>query len=288
MRIFVSVLLGFIVHTGFSEESDVVKNQNGLLSQSINCIEASGFALWVGSDKGINRVEIDGDSVTQVSSRQTTKPVLSICDDNKFLWVGIAQKGLYLFNKKTYKFEGKFKKELGSKHIISLKKEANQLFVQTKSNEFYVVILSDTSIQSNSLKNSFFEELRKVVVFKGNRYKGSDKGILLLTSNAIKETGDVFQDSVSEIVAHDTVVGNQLLEPELNSELESKVKADKQLSQPEVSEVHAMKVKNEIDYYLWILIPALLFYSFILVKVVTLKFKKDIKVLEDELLKTKK
>lgn len=282
MRYFASVFLVLVSLVGFAQESVYVKNQKDLLSKSINCLGADEYALWVGSDKGINRVELVKDSVVDMTARQTSKPVLSICNDNKFLWVGIAQKGLYLFNKKKYVFKGKFKKELGSKDIVQLKKEGSQLFVQTKSNESFVISLVDTSIQKNDLNDVFAQNTTKTASFKENKYKASKEGLLLLTPNdkVLVSNNGVVQDT-STVTAANIQVGK-------DKEVKSKMDVKDEVNHlPATTVEEVTESKKDYSNYLWILIVSVIAYSFVLIKVVSYKFKKDIKILEEELLNTK-
>jgi len=281
MRYFVSFFLILTSIVGVAQEFSHVKNQKDFLSKSINCVGADEYALWIGSDKGINRVELDKDSITEISARETSKPVLSICNDNKYLWVGIAQKGLYLFNKKKYVFVGKFKKQLGSKDITQLKKEGNQLFVRTKSKESFVINLSDTSIQEHDLNDGFDQRTVMIASFRGNKYKASKEGLLLLNTAVAVVGNETVQDTTItnegnvQTVADKAVIQKITVEEEVN---ESAVNVDGGLCES----------KKGFSNYLWILILSVLAYSFILVKVVSFKYKKDIKILEEELLKTKK
>ncbi|MFT6715926.1 MAG: hypothetical protein ACJA0Q_000555 [Saprospiraceae bacterium] len=275
MRYFISVLLILFCLVGFAQEFISIKNQSTLLSQTINCLDSDEFALWVGSNKGINRIELKGDSVIDVSARQTSKPVLSICNDNKYLWVGIAQKGLYLFNKRTYIFKGKFKIELGSKDIVFLEKTGKQLYVQTKSKESYVIDLSDTTIKSTKLDSPVFKEKIKVLL-KGSQYKASDEGVLVLTMSKIIQDNNEVQDTALGV-----------------TEIRKKIKVKSPIVEVEVvpgnnsaeKDPPVLDSNSKCSNYLWILVVSLLVYSFIFFKLVSYKYKKDIKVLEDEILK---
>lgn len=278
MRIIISVILLGLVQVGMSGEPHVVKNQNLLLSTSLNCIDAGQFALWVGSDKGINRVEVLGDSIFEVSARQTSKAVLSICNDNEYLWVGIAQKGLYLFNKRTYVFKGRFKKQLGLTNITSITKVGGELFLKTKSNSNYVIDLSDTSLHSSDVNNSIKHNANGVVSHRGQRYQASSVGLMMLQVNSKNVSSNASEDTIA-------VVQKEAVVPK-----ESQLGASGLVKQEGLIKSDEIPVEQEKDIltYLWMLLPVLGLYSFLLVKIVSRKYKRDIKVLEDEILKRNK
>jgi ligand-binding sensor domain-containing protein len=205
MRVIISIILLGLVQAGMSEEPYAVKNQSSLLSRSLNCIDAGEFALWVGSDKGINRIEITKDSISQVSARQTSKAVLSICNDNNFLWVGIAQKGLYLFDKRSYVFEGHFKKQLRLTNITSINKVGGKLLLKTKSNNNFVVDLSDTSLHSSSLNDPIKDKFNDFVSYQGQKYQASSTGLFVRKANSNGDDLVAVKDTSAQVLQKDTI-----------------------------------------------------------------------------------
>ncbi|MFT6745798.1 MAG: ligand-binding sensor domain-containing protein [Glaciecola sp.] len=288
MKYFISLLFILLFGTLFSQ-GVLVKNQSQLLNKSINCMVGDNYALWTGSDKGLNRIEILIDSVTHVSARPTTKPVLSICNDHKLLWVGITGKGLYLFDKRTYVFKGKFKKELGSKSINFIEKKGTLLFLLTEKNESFVINLKDSTIKAESKSESINYNSTKSLLHKGTKYRASKKGILILNRAGAE------QEVVIKEVLEDSTTVLKLDSSQLTKKHIKTNKADSNvISESEVlveSSLNQRSAASEKYYlkdYLWLLFPLIAIYTFILVKILSMKYKKDIRILEDEVLKLKK
>jgi len=291
MKVVLSVVFGLIVFSGLSQEFKLIKNQDQLLSRSINCIDAGDYALWIGSDKGINRVEVIGNTISEVTARQTTKPVLSLCNDGKFLWVGISEKGLYLFNKTTYTFVGKFKQKLGTANLELIRKEGDKLIIGTKNQGSYFVNLTDTSLHSNGAS---LAKVKVNVIFNKAVFKGSDNGILIQSSSVSNQIAEskVLLDSLDTLNVSDSIVGLEYglsnAVGQENSEMDSVAKIDLEEGQKQAAEVNESKISSFDSKFLWILFPVIFLYSLVLVKIVARRYKRDIRILEEELLKTKK
>lgn len=284
-RIITLMFISLFLQKGFTQDVIKVKNQESLLMTSNNCVEAGDFALWIGSDKGINRIEIENDSIKEVSTRQTTKPVLSICDDNKHMWVGIKGKGLYLFNKTTYIFKGKFKREIGQKDIATIKKKGSYLYLKTDDNKTFIVDLADTSIKESNRKQTILEEVNGKVTFKQQVFSLSPEGQLQIT---VAEKSPVAKKEELHLVTDGSLIADERKELKLKTIIKTEVNSPEEPIS-EVSESASEKQCDEQSLsYFWMLIPALLLYTLTLIRFVSRKYKRDIRVLEDELLKTKK
>jgi hypothetical protein len=294
MKVLLSIVFGLIICNGFSQSHSLLKNQERLLSKSINCIDAGDYALWVGSDKGINRVELVGDSISEVTARQTTKPVLSLYNDGKFLWVGIGQKGLYLFDKKTYEFQGKFKKQLGISNIVAIDKKNDQILIFTDEKEAYAIKSKGTRIDripttdslikwsstkyTRSVANANKISILDSVSFKNNLYELSIIGLIVTKGGVVNP------------FVKDTVVATNMTDVLVDSVSDKTIVESSKEAKPN-SNVPVQKLnENCSDWlsYLWVLVLALGCYTFIVIKLISFKFKKDIKILEDELLKAKR
>lgn len=79
---------GFLFFDPFRQQS----------SSNINAICSSGDYLWLGTDKGLLRVNRKNTSETVLINRKNGLPddaVSSLYDDGKYLWVGTAENGIY-------------------------------------------------------------------------------------------------------------------------------------------------------------------------------------------------
>jgi hypothetical protein len=204
---------------------------------------------------------------------------LSICNDNNFLWVGIAQKGLYLFDKRSYVFEGHFKKQLRLTNITSINKVGGKLLLKTKSNNNFVVDLSDTSLHSSSLNDPIKDKFNDFVSYQGQKYQASSTGLFVRKANSNGDDLVAVKDTSAQVLQKDTI-------DQQESKLVSSVivKQDKLIKNDQRTD----EQEKDVSAYLWMLIPVLFLYSFLLIKVVSRKYNKDIKILEDEILKKKK
>lgn len=123
-----ALLFCFTVNAGPFE---VFTTKQGLLNNSVNCIEQGDNFVWIGTNGGINRVITTNNKITSFSPRGTSVPVLSLKNDGAFIWVGLKGKGVYKMPKANYKFIGFRKDVLGDKSILNIEKKANLLIVTT-------------------------------------------------------------------------------------------------------------------------------------------------------------
>lgn len=283
MKNIIAILLVFVAGQLIADQQVLVKNQGGFLSSKLSCVNFDQYALWLGSDKGINRLELQGDSVIEVTERRTSKPVLALTNDGDFLWVGIKEKGLYLFNKKTYEFTGKFKKDLGKEDLVLMEKVGKQLNIFTKSRRLFIVdlqaeILHEVALEKiqerkfskefvNSTKKGDFSYFKQVN-FNDHQYFVTQTGLLVKT------------DQISP-------AKNEPEKTEVKSIIQKPLKTIPQQKKREQKEQTLNQDKQQSSYWL-LLFPALILYTLVLVKLVSNKYKKDIRIIEEELLSMKK
>lgn len=123
-----------------------------LTHNHVNDLVQGKHAFWFATDSGINRGSIEQTRIKEVTFRRTSKPVLSMADHDSYLVVGIASKGLYLFDKKTYLFRGLHKKTLGKSDIVSISKVQKGFLLSTNQKKNYLLNLEDSILSPSDLK----------------------------------------------------------------------------------------------------------------------------------------
>lgn len=143
MRQITLYLILLISFTISAQPFQEFSSDHGIINPNVNCIEQGKSFVWIGTDRGLNRVVIKNNKVVKFSPRGTSVPVLSIEDDNDILWVGLKGKGVYKMPKNNYKFIGYRKDVLGNKEIIDIQKNSDVLRVTTKENTYEFDLKSD-------------------------------------------------------------------------------------------------------------------------------------------------
>ena len=136
--------------------------QSGYIYGPANCLATGPAAIWIGGAKGLVRFDPFNDKKEYFSGRPTSRPVLSLAEAGTHLWAGIQEKGLYLFDKKSYQFKGYFKNELGTSDVVLLKSITDGLLVLTKEGVAYQISFPDSTIAvaDPSLRTDLQEQLR--------------------------------------------------------------------------------------------------------------------------------
>jgi hypothetical protein len=137
MKILLSFLLYFSISASFGGVFTTYTTTNGLLNNTVNCIEKGSEFIWAGTNKGINSIVFEGINPIKFSSRKTSVPVLCLEDDADIIWVGLKGKGVYKMPKKNYKFLGFRKDVLGNKTILSIKKDGRSIEITTSEGKKY-------------------------------------------------------------------------------------------------------------------------------------------------------
>lgn len=137
MRISFSFLFTLLSIVVFAGPFTTFNTKNGLIHNSVHCIEQGKNFLWVGTDRGINRIVFKGIQPTKFSPRTTSVPVTALEDDGEIVWVGLKGRGVYRMPKSNYKFIGFQKELLGDKEIVSIKKRGTTVEVVTSEAKQY-------------------------------------------------------------------------------------------------------------------------------------------------------
>lgn len=151
---FLVVLISFISFSGFANPFTIYTSNDGMISTKVNCIEQGNDFIWIGTNKGINRVVFEGDKAVKFSPRGTSVPVTALEDDGKVIWVGLKGKGVYMMPKNNYKFIGFRKDVLGDKEITGIKKLEGGLMVYTSTSS-YTFKFNSKEYQSKGEKIKF-------------------------------------------------------------------------------------------------------------------------------------
>lgn len=128
----------------------------------INCFTQDEYALWLGCDAGIYRLEFDENGrVSDLSHRKTSRPVIALLNDGGKLWSALVEKGLYLFDKKTYQFKSVQERLIRGNDIVFLKKGIKQLQLLSNQGKVFQILLQDTTgIELVSPNGVIFESIQ--------------------------------------------------------------------------------------------------------------------------------
>lgn len=137
MRISFSFLFTLLSIAVFAGPFKTFNTKSGLIHNSVHCMEQGKNFLWVGTDRGINRIVFKGIQPTKFSPRTTSVPVTALEDDGEIVWVGLKGRGVYRMPKSNYKFIGFQKELLGDKEIVSIKKKGNKVEIITSESKQY-------------------------------------------------------------------------------------------------------------------------------------------------------
>lgn len=271
--------LGLLTHNAFGQFSGALKLEGKDKYKGVKSIVSDDYAVWVGTEEGIKRLEVQLDSVVAISERKTSKPVLSLMNEKEVMWVGIESKGVYLFDKKTYQFKGKFKKQLGRADVILIEREKEKIKFYTMSGKCFEMT-RDSSLQfiSDSVKIDLSPNI--ATKFKGNVIEIRSNRLFFRDQDQSVKDQDSIVDMVDSLRVANTV--EQGLGLSKKEESESILLEEKQavnLSSPTECQ--------EGCSGLWYLTigTIVIGYSLLLYFFIAKKFKKDIRVLEDQLLK---
>lgn len=169
MKFFLSTLLSLSVLTSLCGVFTTYTTSSGLLNNSVNCIEKGNQYIWIGTNRGVNRIIFNGTKPIDISPRGTSVPVTCLEDDNDILWIGLKGRGVYRMPKKNYKFLGFRKDVLKDKTIISIKKSGAYVEIITSEEKKYTFEFG---------KDDYKEE--KVVLPKIDvEFKRNEKEILI-------------------------------------------------------------------------------------------------------------
>ena len=292
MRVVLSVCACLMIQFGFAQGFVLVKNQQDLLSQALYDFDHDNNVIWLGTSQGISSLEIREDSVVKMTNRTTSKPVLSLCDYKKYLWVGIQGKGLYLFNKSNYLFRGMFKAVLGKKDLVNIEKIKEELIIYTDRKEIFVVNLTDTTVrlvnddQLERYEAKDNHKMRDTLLFRSELYKLSNNGLLIFKESFAADTP--VQEKKTSVNVAGELFQEQKLVPSSNASITKESEALEDAAQfDDIEKDLTSELEGESNYFWLVFLPCIGLYTVVLIKVVSRKLKKDIKVLEDELLKIK-
>lgn len=150
MRI-LAILLSFVSLTSFANPFTIYTSKNGMINSHVNCIEKGENFIWIGTNRGINRIVFEGNKPVKFSPRGTSVPVTALEDDGKVIWVGLKGKGVYMMPKENYKFIGFRKDVLGDQEVERIEKIEGGLKVFTPNKE-YLFKFDSKTYQEKGLK----------------------------------------------------------------------------------------------------------------------------------------
>ena len=182
MKILLSILLSLSIGTSFGGVFTTYSTSNGLLNNSVNCIEEGKQFIWIGTNRGINRIVFNGIKPVKISPRGTSAPVTCLEDDRDILWIGLKGRGVYRMPKKNYKFLGFRKDILGDKTIVSIKKNRTTVEIITTEKKKYTFDLGKVTYKAETValpinKIEFKRDDKTIVLKNGilSRYNQATK-----------------------------------------------------------------------------------------------------------------
>lgn len=152
MKLLLSFLLSICISSSFAGAFTTYTTSNGLLNNSVNCIEQGANFIWVGTDRGINRIVFEGSKPVKFSPRGTSVPVLALEDDGDVIWVGLKGRGVYRMPKNNYKFLGFRKDVLGDKVILSIHKNGSKIEITTSEKKKYTFISGSEEYKEETIE----------------------------------------------------------------------------------------------------------------------------------------
>ena len=173
MKFLLSLLLSTSLLSSTAGVFTTYSTSNGLLNNSVNCIEKGEKFLWLGTNRGINRILFSGVEPVDISLRGTSVPVTCLEDDNDIIWIGLKGRGVYRMLKEDFKFLGFRKDVLSDKTIVSIKKKGAKVEIITTENKKYTFEVG---------KDKYKEE---TVTFKKNKIGFKSNGKELVAKNNI-------------------------------------------------------------------------------------------------------
>ena len=201
MKFLLSLLLSTSILTSLAGVFTTYTTSNGLLNNSVNCIEEGEQFIWVGTNRGINRILFNGVKPVKISPRGTSVPVTCLEDDNDIIWIGLKGRGVYRMPKKNYKFLGFRKDVLQDKTIVSIKKKGLFVEIITTENKKYTFKFGKDKYKVETVtlsKNKiFFKSNGKELVAKNNvlsRYNESTKSYRNFSENINPSQGLNFRE----------------------------------------------------------------------------------------------
>ena len=182
MKIILSLLLSLSIGTSFGGAFTTYSTSNGLMNNSVNCIEQGSRFIWIGTNRGINRIVFEGTKPVKISPRGTSVPVTCIEDDNEIIWVGLKGRGVYRMPKKNYKFLGFRKDILGDKTVISIKKNTTTVEIITSEKKKYTFDIGKVTYKEESVALP----QNKIDFKSNNKNIQLQKGVLVRYNDATK------------------------------------------------------------------------------------------------------
>lgn len=195
MKLIYSLVLITFCHSIYANPFEVFTTKNGLINNHVNCIEKGSDFLWIGTNKGINRIVFEGGKPIKFSPRRTSVPVLSLEDDGKNVWVGLKGKGVYWMPKKNYKFIGFRKDILGDKTILGIERKGDLLYILTPHIKYTFNVTKKSYQTENIEMSSNYNPVIKVGGKELQVYKG-----VLSRYNAVTKSFRSFSLQVKPLV----------------------------------------------------------------------------------------
>ena len=169
-KIYIGSLSGGLVsldkQTGLIEKIKPADPNEGTLPIKSLCFDSLN-RLWVGTDgfglrvlkKSLNRLERYAPSSSSFDFAKSK--IHSIIEDNEGnLWLGIFQKGLFLFPEKpemftSFGYEAFGKNSIGSSSITSIEGDVDHLWIGTDGDGIYLLNRSDKTVKHIILRNKY-------------------------------------------------------------------------------------------------------------------------------------
>ena len=102
-------------------------DRNSLIDNSVLCaVEDSRGVLWVGSERGLNRIDRGTESVERLDAGVFSRGIRSIAEDHEgYLWLGTRGNGLLRFDPRSrsyqaYRYSASDSRSLGADYIAAL------------------------------------------------------------------------------------------------------------------------------------------------------------------------
>ncbi|MFA5546628.1 MAG: two-component regulator propeller domain-containing protein [Sphaerochaetaceae bacterium] len=165
----------------------IYNKEHGLSNQSISSIHQKGDTLWIGTEEGLNLLEISTNRITSFLNDENDSTSLSnnwinhIYEDHKgTLWISTAS-GLSLYRPATNNFEQVFSRDYGnplrSNHMNMVKQDSSNNFwiatsyglvyyeIKTQSlNRYFHIEADSTSLPDNDVTSIAFDSYNRMWV----------------------------------------------------------------------------------------------------------------------------
>ncbi len=131
----------------FTRDSSI---ENSISSNIITCFyEDKNGVVWIGTDKGVNI--LNSNAVFNYINKEEFKNVVSMIEQDEYIWIATKFKGIYIYNKNNGKLVNKLYEE--DKFTFS-DRYIKRLF---KINDKYIIISTNKEIICLNIKNDGYE-----------------------------------------------------------------------------------------------------------------------------------